>query len=134
MFGDLTVSENMFLNDGLPLTRFGLVDWKRLHGNARRVLRQMEANLPVHRPARYLSVGQRFPGMRNLSATPKVTEEDQAMATQVTIDTVKAYPSLDGIFAITSVALPGAAEALAKTGAHDNIFLVGLSTPNSMRR
>ncbi len=76
---------------------------------------------------------QAFPGMVNLSPTPKVTEEDQALATQVAIDTLKAYPDIQGIFAITSVALPGAAEGLTKAGAGGKIFLTGLSTPKSMR-
>lgn len=74
-----------------------------------------------------------FPQMTNLSATPKATEEDQAKATQVTMDSVTAYPGLQGIFAITSVALPGAAEGLTKAGKGGKIFLTGLSTPKSMR-
>lgn len=73
-----------------------------------------------------------YPKMLNLSATPKASEEDQAMATQVTTDSLKAYPDLQGIFAITSVALPGAAEALRKAGAAEKIFLTGLATPKAM--
>lgn len=73
-----------------------------------------------------------YPKMTNLSATPKASEEDQAMATQVTTDSLKAYPDLQGIFAITSVALPGAAEALRKAGVADKIFLTGLATPKAM--
>jgi len=76
---------------------------------------------------------QKYPNMKNLSETPKVSEEDQALATQVTIDLLKGYPDLDGIYAMTSVALPGAAEALRKENAHDRVFLTGLSTPKSMR-
>jgi len=74
-----------------------------------------------------------YPNMINLSETPKASEEDQALATQVTTDCLKAYPDLKGIFAITSVALPGAAEALRKAGAADKVFLTGLATPKSMR-
>ncbi len=77
---------------------------------------------------------QKYPGMTNLSETPKVSEEDQALATQVTIDILKGYPDIDGIYAMTSVALPGAAEALRKEKAFDRVFLTGLSTPNSMRQ
>lgn len=76
---------------------------------------------------------QKYPDMKNLSETPKVSEEDQALATQVTIDILKSYPDLDGIYGMTSVALPGAAEALRKENAYDRVFLTGLSTPNSMR-
>lgn len=74
-----------------------------------------------------------YPQMKNLSPTPKVTEEDQALATQVTIDSLKAYPEVQAIFALTTVALPGAAEGLVKAGAQGKVFLTGLSTPKSMR-
>ncbi len=76
---------------------------------------------------------QKYPGMVNLSETPKAPGEDQAMATQMTADSLKAYPDLQGIFGLTSVALPGAAEALRKAGAADKIFLTGLATPNDMK-
>jgi ABC-type sugar transport system substrate-binding protein len=77
---------------------------------------------------------EKYPKLKNLSETPKATAEDQALATQVTIDSLKSYPDLQGIFAITSVALPGAAEGLRKTQNSGKIFLTGLSTPNSMRQ
>ena len=73
-----------------------------------------------------------YPKMVNLSPTPKASEEDQALATQVTIDILKTYPDLNGIFAMTSVALPGAAEALKKS-ANKTVILTGLSTPNATR-
>lgn len=76
---------------------------------------------------------ENFPAMVNLSQTPKGTEEDQALATQVAIDATKAYPDMNGMFALTSVALPGAAEGLRKAGAADRVFLTGLSTPKTMR-
>lgn len=74
-----------------------------------------------------------YPQMKNLSAIPKASQEDQAMATQVAVDSLKAYPSMTGMFGMTSVALPGAAEALRKARAANRVFLTGLSTPNSMR-
>lgn len=73
-----------------------------------------------------------YPKMVNLSPEPKTSEEDQALATQVTIDLLKTYPDLNGIFAMTSVALPGAAEALRKAG-NKTVILTGLSTPKAMR-
>lgn len=76
---------------------------------------------------------QKYPGMVNLSPTPKESGEDQARATQVCDDSLKAYPELQGIFALTSVALPGSAEALRKAGAADRIFLTGLATPKAMK-
>ena len=60
-----------------------------------------------------------YPQMTNLSETPKASQEDQAMATQVAVDSLKAYPSMTGMFGLTSVALPGAAEALRKARAAD---------------
>ena len=74
-----------------------------------------------------------YPKMQNLSDTPKTSEEDQALATRVTIDLLKTYPDLQGIYALTASALPGAAEGLRKENASDKIFLTGLATPNSMR-
>jgi ABC-type sugar transport system substrate-binding protein len=76
---------------------------------------------------------EKYPNMANLSETPKASQEDQVMATRLTIDMLKSYPDLQGIFAITSVALPGAAEGLRKSEGGDKVFLTGLSTPNSMR-
>ena len=75
----------------------------------------------------------KYPNMVNLSETPKAPGEDQALATQVTADCLKTYPDLQGIFAITSVALPGAAEAIRKAGAADKVFLTGLATPKMMK-
>jgi ABC-type sugar transport system substrate-binding protein len=75
---------------------------------------------------------QAYPKMVNLSPTPKAAEEDSARATQIAIDVLKVYPDLQGIFAITSEVLPGAAEGLMKAGATGKVFLTGLSTPKSM--
>lgn len=76
---------------------------------------------------------EKYPQMVNLRETPLSSEEDQAKATQVTIDALKANPEIEGIYAMTSVALPGAAEGLRKSDASGKIFLTGLSTPNSMK-
>lgn len=76
---------------------------------------------------------EKHPKLTNLSEAPKVSQEDQALATRVTVDCLKSYPEMQGLFAITSVALPGAAEGLRKTSSADKVFLTGLSTPNSMR-
>jgi ABC-type sugar transport system substrate-binding protein len=76
----------------------------------------------------------KYPKMVNLRDTPLASEEDQAKATQVTIDALKASADIQGIFAMTSVALPGAAEGLRKAGAAGKVFLTGLSTPKTMRQ
>jgi rhamnose transport system substrate-binding protein len=74
-----------------------------------------------------------YPKMVNLSSQPKPSQEDQALATQVTIDILKSYPDVQGIYGMTSVALPGAAEAIKKENAVGRVFVTGLSTPNTMR-
>lgn len=74
-----------------------------------------------------------YPKMVNLSPQPKPSQEDQALATQVTIDILKSYPDVQGIYGMTSVALPGAAEAIKKENAVGRVFVTGLSTPNTMR-
>lgn len=76
---------------------------------------------------------QKYPGMVNLSETPKAPGENQAAATQMAADCLKAYPEMNAMFGLTSVALPGAAEALRKEGAASRVFLTGLSTPNDMK-
>jgi len=75
----------------------------------------------------------KYPHMVNLRDTPLASEEDQAKATQVTIDSLKANPEIEGIYAMTSVALPGAAEGIRKADAVGKVFLTGLSTPNTMK-
>ena len=75
----------------------------------------------------------KYPKMVNVSPDPKPTEEDQALATRVATDVLKSYPDVQGMFGMTSVALPGAAEALRTQKAADRVFLTGLSTPKGMR-
>ena len=75
---------------------------------------------------------QKYPGMQRV-ADVKGTEEDLALATQVAMDSLKTYPDLNGIFALTSVSLPGAAEGLRKSQAADRVFLTGLALPSDMK-
>jgi len=77
-------------------------------------------------------IKDKYPGMRILAVKP--SEEDQQKARQMTEDVLRAYPELDGIFAITSVAFPGAATALEKSGKADQVALTGLSSPKTMRQ
>ena len=46
---------------------------------------------------------------------------------------INAHPDLKGIWAITSVSLPGAAKAVRDAGKAESIFVTGLSLPNTMR-
>jgi rhamnose transport system substrate-binding protein len=74
----------------------------------------------------------KYPKMKILAT--KASEEDQQLARQVTQDVLTAYDDLDGIFAITSVAFPGAATALEKSGRAGKVALTGLSSPKTMRK
>jgi rhamnose transport system substrate-binding protein len=94
-------------------------------------LTAVNQNIWMERMEKYRA--RHYPKMKNLSKTPKVSEEDQALATQVTIDVLKTYPDLQGIYAMTSVALPGAAEALKKENTYKRVYLTGVSTPKGMK-
>ena len=65
--------------------------------------------------------------------TVKPSNEDQKLAFQVAQDLMKTYPDLKGIFGISSVAFPGAAEAVKQAGKSGKVFVTGLSTPNDMK-
>ena len=54
---DLTVAENVMLGKE-PRTRLGLVDWRRLHNEARRHLELLKADIDTHRQVKHLSVAQ----------------------------------------------------------------------------
>jgi rhamnose transport system substrate-binding protein len=73
---------------------------------------------------------QKYPKMELLTTLP--SEEDQRLAFQRTQDILKAYPSVQGVWAISSVAFPGAAEAVQKAGKSGKVAVIGLSTPTSM--
>ncbi len=73
----------------------------------------------------------KYPGLKYLVTKP--SNEDQKLAFSVTQDLMKANPNLKGIFAISSVAFPGASEAIKQSGQSGKVFVTGLSTPNDMR-
>ena len=66
-------------------------------------------------------------------AAVKPCNEDQNVAFQVTQDLIKTYPDLKGVFGISSVAFPGAAEAVRQAGKGGQVLVTGLSTPNAMK-
>ncbi len=72
-----------------------------------------------------------YPGLELVTVKP--SNEDQKLAFQMTQDLLKAYPKLRGIFGISSVAFPGAAEAVRQAGMSGKVLVTGLSTPNNMR-
>ena len=74
---------------------------------------------------------ENFPGLEFVDIRP--SEEDQNLAFSVTGDLLLAYPDLAGIFGMSSVAFPGAAEAVQQADRCGEVAVVGLSTPNVMR-
>jgi ABC-type sugar transport system substrate-binding protein len=63
----------------------------------------------------------------------KPSNEDQRLAFQIAQDLMKAHPNLKGIFGISSVAFPGAAEAVKQAGKSGSVLVTGLATPNDMK-
>jgi ABC-type sugar transport system substrate-binding protein len=61
------------------------------------------------------------------------SEEDQQQAFKVTGQILKANPNVKGIWGISSVAFPGAADAVTQANLIGKIAVVGLSTPNQMK-
>jgi rhamnose transport system substrate-binding protein len=79
-------------------------------------------------------IRERLPKYPKLSLVAvKPSSEDQKLAFQVAKDLINAHPQLRGIFAISSVAFPGAAEAVKQADKSGTILVTGLATPNDMR-
>lgn len=76
-------------------------------------------------------IAEKYPKLKIVATKP--SEEDQQLAFTVTQDLLKAYPDLKGVFAITSVAFPGAADAVEQAGKKGKVAVVGLATPKGMR-
>lgn len=74
---------------------------------------------------------KRYPKMKLLTVKP--SEESLELAFKVTMDILRAYPKVRGVWGISSVAFPGAAEAVRQAGKTGKVAVVGLSTPRSMR-
>lgn len=77
-------------------------------------------------------IAAKHPGINIVDVRP--SQEDQQLAFQVTQDLLKSRPNLKGIFAITTVALPGAAEAVEQLHLAGKIAVVGNSMPNIIRK
>ena len=72
-----------------------------------------------------------YPKLKLVAVKP--SNDDQNVAFQVTQDLIKTYPDLKGVFGISSVAFPGAAEAVKQAGKSGQVLVTGLSTPNAMK-
>jgi rhamnose transport system substrate-binding protein len=74
---------------------------------------------------------EKYPDMSIASVEPG--EEDLQLGIDITKNYLRAHPDTAGVFGITSVALPGAAEAVEQAGLEGKVAVTGLSTPNEMR-
>jgi rhamnose transport system substrate-binding protein len=72
-----------------------------------------------------------YPKLKLVATKP--SNEDQRLAFQVAQDLMKAHPNLKGIFGISSVAFPGAAEAVKQAKKSGSVLVTGLATPNDMK-
>ena len=77
-------------------------------------------------------LAERYPQLNLIAVEP--SQENQQLAFRVTQDLMKANPNLRGVWGISSVAFPGAAEAVFQAGKAGQVLVTGLSTPNDMRR
>lgn len=73
-----------------------------------------------------------YPGLKLVEVKP--SNEDQREALLVTRDLINAYPDLKGVWGISSVSFPAAAEAVKQSGKAGQIMVTGLSTPNNMKQ
>ncbi|MFN6104910.1 MAG: substrate-binding domain-containing protein [Planctomycetaceae bacterium] len=62
-----------------------------------------------------------------------VPDENQNRARQMTLDLLTAETELAGVWGITSVALPGVAEAVKQAGKTGKVFVTGLSLPSTVK-
>lgn len=74
---------------------------------------------------------QKYPKMEVV--TTEYAEEDQIKSRGKAESILKAYPKVKGIWGMTSVALPGVAQAVNDAGKKGQIAVVGLGTPNVMK-
>ena len=74
---------------------------------------------------------EKYPEMSIASVEPG--EEDLQLGIDITKNYLRANPDTAGVFGITSVALPGVAEAVEQEGLAGEVAVTGLSTPNEMK-
>jgi rhamnose transport system substrate-binding protein len=77
-------------------------------------------------------IADKYPKMKILDIRP--SEEDQNLAFTVTQDLMKAYPDMNAVLGLSSVAFPGAADAVSQANKCDKIYVTGGSTPKAMKK
>jgi rhamnose transport system substrate-binding protein len=89
------------------------------------------ANLNTWRRFAEARAREKYPKMK-LVAT-EVTKEDENFAREKVQTLLNAHPNLKGIVAFDSNSVPGASEAVKRSGKIGKVAVVGNSTPNKMR-
>lgn len=89
------------------------------------------ANLNTWRRYAEARAREKYPRMK-LVAT-EVTKEDENFAREKVQTLLNAHPNLKGIIAFDSNSVPGACEAVKRSGKVGKVAVVGNSTPNKMR-
>ncbi|MCC6492060.1 MAG: substrate-binding domain-containing protein [Pirellulales bacterium] len=74
---------------------------------------------------------EKYPEMKLV--TIEYPGEDQDRALETTRTLLKAYPNLKGVWGLSSVSFPGAAEAIRQAGKGGQVRVTGVSTPAPMR-
>ena len=75
---------------------------------------------------------EKYPNLKLIATEP--SDDNSTMAQQVTETLIKSHPDLKGVWAISSAAFPGAAEAIKQSGKVGQVQVTGLSTPNDMKK
>ena len=76
-------------------------------------------------------IGEKYPEITLLE--PLYPGEDHQKSQEQAAEAVAANPDIKGIWGITSVSLPAAAKVVRDAGRAEQIFVTGLSLPNTMR-
>lgn len=74
---------------------------------------------------------EKYPGMKLV--TIEYPGEDQDRALETTRTLLKAHPDLKGVWGLSSVSFPGAAEAIRQAGKSGQVRVTGVSTPAPMK-
>mgnify|MGYP001601509821 CR=1 FL=1 len=75
---------------------------------------------------------EKYPNLKLIATEP--SDDNSTKAQQVTETLIKSHPNLKGVWAISSAAFPGAAEAIKQQGMAGKVQVTGLSTPNDMKK
>lgn len=74
---------------------------------------------------------EKYPNMKLVAIEYPGEDQDRCLETTRTL--LKAHPNLKGVWGISTMAFPGAAEAIRQSGKSGQVKVTGLSTPNPMK-